>query len=95
MIRSILALLLLAAAALLSPGHSTNYEQVICDNEPDPKGCGEIHNWYLKVSTPTPQDISCCGVGDAYWVDQIDKAIPLGAFVTITDNRDIKGRGPS
>lgn len=77
-----------------SPAHGMNYEPVVCDNEPDPEECTKIHTWYERVVQPGQEyNISCCGVGDAYWAEIIEVR---GSFVRIkiVDGRVIQNRIP-
>lgn len=78
-----------------------NFEQVICDDESNPEQCRKIAEWYRDAKQPYSSlghgrgtTSSCCGVGDAYWVDQIDRVTEFGIFATITDDRNIQGRVP-
>lgn len=73
--------------------HAGAYEQVVCDNEPDPALCLTIQNWYLNARTN--ENGGCCGLGDGYWTDEINQVTEEGLYVTITDPRACKGPAPS
>src|SRR5215470_10476016 len=86
MLKLALAAALVIALSPLS-AQAKNYQQVVCDNEPDPEQCQRIHYWYLQAIQPAPSTTSCCGIGDAYWID-IDRVTNLGVFATVADTRD-------
>lgn len=68
------------------------YEQVVCDQEPDPVLCLTINNWFW--SAKTNDGGSCCGLGDAYWTDDTQQVTEDGIYVTVTDPRSCKGPAP-
>lgn len=76
----------ITAAALLSKmSFAKNYD------EEEAKQNAAVHEWYGNVKSNS--NSSCCGDADAYWADKIEA--PPGVdyfFVTITDDRVIKGR---
>jgi hypothetical protein len=76
--------LLLLFVATHAP--AKNYQQVICDNEPNPEECQKIHFWYLGARSN--ERTSCCGPADAYWADAVNRVTMQGLFLTITDRRD-------
>lgn len=80
-----------AIVYLSGAAEAKNYQQVICDNEPDPDQCQKIHFWYLSARSNSRT--SCCGIADAYWADQVDKVTEQGVYVTITDRRDCQYEG--
>lgn len=81
---------IMTAVALLclsyQPSSARNYSKVVCENEPDPARCRQIEDWYKHALTNDGG--SCCGLGDAYWADKIEKVTDKGVFLTITDKRD-------
>lgn len=86
-----------ALTSFITTSHSKNYEQIICDDEPDPDICLHIQQWYANAKQPHAAGeylSSCCGTADAYWVDKVDKIIDAGVFVTVTDDRQITYRIP-
>lgn len=100
---TILFAIMTAAVGITLMFHTTapakNYEQVICDDEPNPDLCKEIGKWYQDVKMPTSSTpsgsipTSCCGVGDAYWFEP-GKVVDEGMFATIRDDRVIQYRKP-
>jgi len=57
------------------------------DNEPS------HDEWYMSLKQPDNPTMSCCGVADAYWCDDI--SVKDGkTFCAITDDRSIAGRPP-
>lgn len=92
---TIATLVAFTALLFLPPSHAQarNFQQVICDDEPDPDTCAKIQLWYKSAKMPTSGTYgsypsSCCGEADAYWADQIDRVTDKGVFVTITDKRN-------
>lgn len=79
---------LLSVLLLPQTAHARNYNQVVCDDEPNPDACRAIQKWYRDAKTNDGS--GCCGLGDAYWTDQIDKVTEKGVYVTITDGRACK-----
>lgn len=58
-----------------------------------PTGDAEIDAFYVNARQ-ADNNISCCGVADAYWADDFD-ATPDGQYVAIiTDDRDVPNRAP-
>lgn len=82
--------LLILFAATRAPAGA--YEQVICDNEPDPELCLTIQNWYFRAQTN--EGGSCCGLGDGYWTDDLVQVTQDGVYVMVTDPRSCKGPSP-
>ena len=53
----------------------------------------EMKAWYESLKQPTNPTMSCCGLADAYWADEV-KVLPDGRVeVTITDDRPDKPLG--
>ncbi len=47
--------------------------------------------WYMSLKQPDNPNVSCCGVADAYWCDDI--SVKDGkTFCALTDDRHIAGR---
>jgi hypothetical protein len=67
--------ILIAVAFLASPARSHDH------NRP------ELDGWYSSLMQPDNPNVSCCGIADAYWCDEIH--VKDGkTFCTITDDRD-------
>jgi hypothetical protein len=47
----------------------------------------ENNDWYMSLKMPDAPDISCCGLADAYWADQI-KVVDGKVYAQIQDERD-------
>lgn len=47
----------------------------------------EHNDWYKELMRPDQPTISCCGLADAYWADEI-KVVKGETFVRIEDDRD-------
>ncbi len=47
--------------------------------------------WYMSLKQPDNPTMSCCGVADAYWCDDI--SVEKGVtYCKITDDQDVPGR---
>jgi hypothetical protein len=47
--------------------------------------------WYMSLKQPDNPNVSCCGIADAYWCDDI--SVKDGkTFCALTDDRHIAGR---
>lgn len=81
----------LAGALISEKAHGKNYEQIICGD--DDEHCKDIRKWYANAKTPgsSPYIVSCCGEGDAYWVETISVG-EKGIRVKIVDDRKIQNR---
>lgn len=49
--------------------------------------------WYMSLKQPDNPTVSCCGIADAYWCDDIHSRQGK-TFCSITDDRQIAGRPP-
>ena len=47
----------------------------------------EVRAWYNSLRQPDHPDISCCGVGDSYWADDIETDSNGNLIAVITDDR--------
>jgi hypothetical protein len=47
----------------------------------------EVRAWYNSLRQPDHPDISCCGVGDSYWADDIETDKNGNLIAVITDDR--------
>jgi hypothetical protein len=47
----------------------------------------EHNDWYSSLMRPDNPTLSCCGLADAYWADEVHVRDGK-TFVTITDTRD-------
>ena len=46
----------------------------------------EVKSWFQSLKQPDRPEVSCCGTGDAYYVDDLD-VVDGKVYATITDNR--------
>jgi len=47
----------------------------------------EHNDWYMSLMRPDNPSMSCCGLADAYWADEV-KVVNGEAYVKIQDERD-------